>query len=205
MSKELDDALYAASDYSLFGPESLKQVRDRLEFIDAHDCDCDELPHSNALHDLAHDDVPVLIKVIEQQAAEVERLRRGGRTLGKIIDDSLLDVLKATDSFDLVGDDLDGDWMAVFERLAELRPARDAARAGVETLRAQLKVRTIETVAQLDALPAGSVVMMHEGMAIQRDQYLGWSSANDDGDAYESDEFHHLLPARLLWHPEVDA
>lgn len=75
MSKELDDALYAASDYSLFGPESLQQVRDRLEFIDAHDCDCDELPHSNALHDLAHDDVPALIKVIEQLAAEVERLR----------------------------------------------------------------------------------------------------------------------------------
>ncbi|MBP3087014.1 hypothetical protein [Mycolicibacterium fortuitum] len=60
---------------SIWAPESLQQVRDRLEFIDAHECDCGETPHESALHDLAHDDVPALLKVIERQAAEVERLR----------------------------------------------------------------------------------------------------------------------------------
>lgn len=51
---------------SIWAPETLQQVRDRLEYIDAHECDCDELPHSSALHDLAHDDVPVLLRVIER-------------------------------------------------------------------------------------------------------------------------------------------
>lgn len=60
---------------SIWAPESLQQVRDRLEFIGAHECDCGETPHESALHDLAHDDVPVLLKVIERQATEVERLR----------------------------------------------------------------------------------------------------------------------------------
>ncbi|NOR03669.1 hypothetical protein HGK72_26825 [Mycolicibacterium fortuitum] len=60
---------------SIWAPESLQQVRGRLEFIDAHECDCGETPHESALHDLAHDDVPVLLKVIERQATEVERLR----------------------------------------------------------------------------------------------------------------------------------
>lgn len=68
--------------------------------------------------------------------AEIEKLRRAAKTLGKIIDDSLTDVLKATDSHDLIGEDGDGDWMVVFERLMELRPARDVALAEVERLRA---------------------------------------------------------------------
>jgi hypothetical protein len=67
--------------------------------------------------------------------AEVEKLRSAAKTLGKIIDDSLTDVLKATDSYDVIGEDGDGDWMLVFERLMELRPARDAALAEVERLR----------------------------------------------------------------------
>lgn len=68
--------------------------------------------------------------------AEVERARAAAKTLGKIIDDTLTDVREATGSDDLIGADGDGDWMAVFERLAELRPARDAARAEVDRVRA---------------------------------------------------------------------
>lgn len=70
-----DDELHACSDYSLFGPESLQQIRDRLEDIDATECDCDELPHSNALHDLAHDDVPALLRFVEHLQGEVEKWR----------------------------------------------------------------------------------------------------------------------------------
>jgi hypothetical protein len=70
--------------------------------------------------------------------AEMERLQSAAKTLGKIINDSLTDVLKATDSYDVIGEDGDGDWMLVFERLMELRPARDAALAEVERVRAEL-------------------------------------------------------------------
>lgn len=62
-------------DGSLFSPSTLQEVRDRLEYIDAYECDCGETPHEDALHDLAHDDVPALLRVIEHQAAENERLQ----------------------------------------------------------------------------------------------------------------------------------
>lgn len=74
-------------------------------------------------------------RLVRDLVSEVEKLRRAAKTLGKIIDDSLTDVLKATDSYDLIGEDGDGDWMVVFERLMELRPARDAAMAAVGRVR----------------------------------------------------------------------
>lgn len=67
MTDTADELIQATGD-SLWAPESLKEVRDRLEYIDAHECHCGEGPHANALHDLAHDDVPVLLRVIEQLA-----------------------------------------------------------------------------------------------------------------------------------------
>lgn len=78
MSDNTDELLEShkfSPDGSLFSPVTLQEVRDRLEYIDAHECNCCDSPHEDALHDLAHDDVPVLLKVIEQQATEVERLR----------------------------------------------------------------------------------------------------------------------------------
>jgi ABC-type transporter Mla subunit MlaD len=66
--------------------------------------------------------------------AEIERVKAAAKTLGKIIDDSLMDVARATDSLDLLDEDRDGDWMLIFERLAALRPDRDAARAEVARL-----------------------------------------------------------------------
>lgn len=64
-----DDLIQASGD-SLFSPEKLQDVCDRLEYIDAHECDCGETPHEDALHDLAHDDVPVLLRVIERLAPQ---------------------------------------------------------------------------------------------------------------------------------------
>lgn len=84
MSDQVDQMLEAhkfSPDGSLFSPETLQQVRDRLEYIDAHECDCGETPHEDALHDLAHDDAPVLLKVIEQQAAKLNRLREQVRQM----------------------------------------------------------------------------------------------------------------------------
>lgn len=82
----------------------------------------------------AYRDAP---ETVRQLVAEVEKLRGAAKTLGKIIDDSLWDVATATDSLDLLDENRDGDWMLIFERLAELRPARDAALAEVERLRAR--------------------------------------------------------------------
>lgn len=97
----------------------------RLEYIDAHECDCDELPHSNALHDLANDDVPVLLKVIEQQAAEVERLRRQK----SILAEQLQNIARAISL--PIGKDHD---KAVMELVAE----RNQLNAEVERLRVAL-------------------------------------------------------------------
>lgn len=73
--------------------------------------------------------------LVPELVAALERLKEAAKTLGKHLDASLMDVARATDSLDLLDEDRDGDWMLIFERLAELRPARDAALAEVERLR----------------------------------------------------------------------
>lgn len=89
--------------------------------------------------------------------------------------------------------------------LGELR----AEVARLENLRAEhaewVKARTIETVEQLDALPEGSVIHVpHKVTASSVEHRHGrWWPSRSTG------PYHHgfrdeLLPARLLWHPEVD-
>lgn len=65
MTNEIDGLIQEAGD-SLFAPEKLEDIRCRLSFVAASECNCDETPHENALHDLAHDDVPVLLSVIDR-------------------------------------------------------------------------------------------------------------------------------------------
>jgi hypothetical protein len=57
---------------NLFEAATLGDVRRRLELIQSEDCRCGDSLHENALHDLANDDVPVLL-------AELARLSRGDR------------------------------------------------------------------------------------------------------------------------------
>ena len=68
--------------------------------------------------------------------AEVEKLRRGGKELGRIIERQCRDVLNITGLHHLIGPDGDGDWGLVWERLAEMA----AAGAEVEKLRASRSV-----------------------------------------------------------------
>ncbi|MBU8830862.1 hypothetical protein [Mycolicibacterium goodii] len=105
---------------SIWAPETLQQVRDRLERIDEYPCHCGTSEHVDALHDLANDDVRVLLKVIEGQAAEIDRLRRGAKTLGEIVENQCRMTLDASGLHHLIGEDGDGDWGLVWERLAEL-------------------------------------------------------------------------------------
>lgn len=59
--------------------------------------------------------------------AELEKQKRGGRTIGKAIDRTLKWVIEASNSEDLIGDDGDGDWAIVWDRLFQLRPNLEAA------------------------------------------------------------------------------
>lgn len=74
MSDDINQLVQAAST-SLFSPESLDDIRCRLSFIEASECNCGEGPHENAIHDLIEDDVPVLFHVIHCLAAELEAAR----------------------------------------------------------------------------------------------------------------------------------
>lgn len=87
-------------------------------------------PHEQMLADAEF--IATARTLVPELVAELERYQRGGRTLGEQLDRTLRDIIAATDSHDLIGEDGDGDWMIVFERLAELRPDRDEALGEVE-------------------------------------------------------------------------
>lgn len=67
-SEQVDARLSAfkfSPDGSIFGPESLQDIRNRLTDISVTRCDCGESPHLNALHDLALTDLPALLRVLD--------------------------------------------------------------------------------------------------------------------------------------------
>lgn len=63
------DALLAewamSEDGSIFAPRSLQDIRDRHARSNQLVCNCLDSDHENALHDLAINDVPVLLRLIE--------------------------------------------------------------------------------------------------------------------------------------------
>jgi hypothetical protein len=67
-------------------------------------------------------DRPGQMERLEQIAAEVERLQRGARELGKSLVFWLDLAVKATGSEDCIEDDGDGDYDVVAERLAAMAP-----------------------------------------------------------------------------------
>lgn len=83
--------LIQASSDSIFSPESLADIACRLSFIEASECNCVEGPHENALHDLARDDVPVLLKAVDRLDAELKttraQLRQVARQIGLFLED----------------------------------------------------------------------------------------------------------------------
>lgn len=87
-----------------------------------------------------------LLRSLAAANAEVEKLRRGGKELGRIIERQCRDVLNITGLHHLIGPDGDGDWGLVWERLAEMA----AAGAEVEKLRAALEtIKAITTASEL--------------------------------------------------------
>lgn len=59
--------------------------------------------------------------LLREAIAEIERLRRGGKTLGEIIESQCRMALDATGLHHLIDETGDGDWGAVWENLLELR------------------------------------------------------------------------------------
>lgn len=54
-----------AEDGSIFAPRALQEIRDRHTRASQSVCDCLDSDHENVLHDLATDDVPVLLRLID--------------------------------------------------------------------------------------------------------------------------------------------
>jgi hypothetical protein len=69
---------------------------------------------------------------------QIAQLRRGGKTLGSIIDRQCRAVLDATGLHHLIDEDGDGDWGAVWENVADLGADLRAARKRIADLEAQL-------------------------------------------------------------------
>jgi hypothetical protein len=112
----------------------------------ASDGCCDECRDASGhqVRTVLEDRVSVAVRPVadEEQAelrAEVERLRRGGKELGRILDRTLTDALNASGRHDLIGEDGDGDWAVVWETLAELRPRAESAEARLDALVAELR------------------------------------------------------------------
>lgn len=70
MADETGDLFAAHIDagQSMFASQSLAEIEAHLAGLDRSDCRCSDSTHENAVHDLIHIDMPVLI-------AEVKRLR----------------------------------------------------------------------------------------------------------------------------------
>lgn len=72
--------------------------------------------------------------VLRAAADELERTKAAAVTLGEIIHKQGRDLLDITGRHDLVDEDGDGDWGAVWESLYEMRAERDRLRAKVRHL-----------------------------------------------------------------------
>jgi hypothetical protein len=106
---------------------------------------------------------PLRARVAELEA-EVERLKRGGAELGRILDRTLRDALDASGRHDVIGDDGDGDWEVVWETLAELRPRAERAEAAL---------------ARVEALPDSVITKFADYLHWHERGY--WRIVNDSG------------------------
>lgn len=111
----------------------------------------------------AEEDHPAHVAlVVEQHAngriaaleAELEKQKRGGRTIGKAIDRTLKWVIEASNSKDLINDDGDGDWEIVWDRLFQLRPNLEAAIDRAEKAEATIARVRGEVSAYSEIIPA---------------------------------------------------
>ncbi|QAY05722.1 hypothetical protein SEA_FUSHIGI_74 [Mycobacterium phage Fushigi] len=100
-------------------------------------------------------------------------------------------------------DSPNGGWVAhcedlpVAEFIAAARTLIPELVAEVERLRP----RGVETTADLEWLPENSVILTHDGGALQKTSRGSWYWANDDQDESLPEDLIDFLPARVLYIP----
>lgn len=72
-------------------------------------------------------------------AQQQERVRRGAKTLGKIIEDQCRMALDATGLHHIIDEDGDGDWAVVWDHLHELKPRAERAEDALVDLRSRVR------------------------------------------------------------------
>ncbi|ADU15927.1 hypothetical protein TAJ_54 [Mycobacterium phage Taj] len=68
----------------------------------------------------------------------------------------------------------------------------------------RLRPRVIDTTADLEWLPENSVILTHDGGALQKTSLGSWYWANDDQDEILPGYLIDFLPARVLYIPEAE-
>lgn len=136
LAAERDEARAKIEDYrktvEYFDLQSKRRMAERDELR----AEVDELR-------LRHQDAEALARKrgheLEALSREAERLQRGGAELGRIMERHGRWLVDATHSQDVIGEDGDGDWAVVWERLAQLGARADAAEVGLAEAEARLR------------------------------------------------------------------
>ena len=92
---------------------------DLIHEVDTYCYDLDESAYITMMADAAF--IAAARTLLPELIAEVEKLRRGGKTLGQVVERQCQAALDATGLHHLIDETGDGDWGAVWENLAELR------------------------------------------------------------------------------------
>jgi hypothetical protein len=96
--------------------------------------------------------------------------------------------------------------MSARDELFQLILGRTATKAVERILAAGYsKPRTIATIEELDALPAGSVILDPIGLSLHKNAFTGWCSSNGAKEIPADMLAREALPATVLYSPEASA
>jgi hypothetical protein len=90
-------------------------------------------------------------------------------------------------------------YIMTLQRAGKVTPHQ--ARVKAEEALEASKPRTIETVEELDALPAGSVILDPIGLSLQKIAFTGWNSSNGAKEIGADMLEREALPATVLYEP----
>lgn len=94
--------------------------------------------------------------------------------------------------------------MSARDELTTLILGKTAPRAADAILAAGYrKPRTITTVEELDALPAGSVILDSDGLSLHKNEFTGWCASNGAKEIDVEMLEGEALPATVLHEPEA--
>lgn len=132
-------------------------------------------------------------------AAGLVKVSRGvtrfKQSIAEMDDDAYLDKYE--------DDEFDGEYPPFEQKISDAEFIAQA-RTLVPELIAEverLRPRGVETTADLEWLPENSVILTHDGGALQKTSRGSWYWANDDQDESLPEDLIDFLPARVLYIP----